>query len=252
MAGPSSNGQPARRRADPPLILGFDTSAAHCAAALLSGDRLLEERLEPMASGQSERLIPLLEEMLARVGVHWHDLSAIGVGTGPGNFTGIRIAVSAARGIALGLGIPAIGVTGFEALAEAAAQPGPASADGTEGPAPRYADDMPSPPPGLLVSLPAPRGQVWLSGPGLAEPLLTGVEALPDALRASRLDVAGAEAEALARLTGGRARPAPAPAAAIARIAARRRGGPEPRPAPHYLRPADAAPPADPPPRILP
>ncbi len=100
-----------------PLILAFDTSVAHCAAALLWGDRLLVQRDEPMAKGQAERLFPLLEEVMTEAGKTWADLSAIGVGTGPGNFTGIRISVSAARGLALSLGIPAVGVSSFEALA---------------------------------------------------------------------------------------------------------------------------------------
>ena len=58
----------------------------------------------------------LLEDVLAEAGLVWADVTALGVGTGPGNFTGIRISVSAARGLALGLGIPAIGVNGFEAV----------------------------------------------------------------------------------------------------------------------------------------
>ena len=70
-----------------------------------------------MATGQAERLMPLLEEMLAAERLAWADLTAIAVGTGPGNFTGIRIAVAAARGLALALGVPAIGVTRLEALA---------------------------------------------------------------------------------------------------------------------------------------
>ncbi|MEC9312383.1 MAG: tRNA (adenosine(37)-N6)-threonylcarbamoyltransferase complex dimerization subunit type 1 TsaB, partial [Pseudomonadota bacterium] len=75
-----------------PLVLGFDTSAAHCAAALLRGDTVVAEALEPMTRGQAERLMPLLEEVLATGGATWADLDAIGVGVGPGNFTGIRIA----------------------------------------------------------------------------------------------------------------------------------------------------------------
>jgi tRNA threonylcarbamoyladenosine biosynthesis protein TsaB len=102
-------------------ILAFDTSAAHCAAALvlpapLNTCRVIN-RLEPMEKGQAERLIPLLEEVLAEGGLEWADLKAIAVGTGPGNFTGVRISVAAARGLALGLGIPAVGVTRLEALA---------------------------------------------------------------------------------------------------------------------------------------
>lgn len=99
-----------------PTILAFDTSAAHCAAALLSDGKLVS-RVEEMSRGQGERLMVLLEDMLAENGIVWADLDAVAVGTGPGNFTGIRISVSAARGLALGLGKPAIGVNGFEAVA---------------------------------------------------------------------------------------------------------------------------------------
>jgi len=80
------------------LVLGFDTSAAHCAAALLAGERVLACRAEEMGRGQAERLMPLLEEVLESGGVTWRKLARIGVGTGPGNFTGIRISVAAARG----------------------------------------------------------------------------------------------------------------------------------------------------------
>jgi tRNA threonylcarbamoyl adenosine modification protein YeaZ len=100
-----------------PLVLGFDTSAAHCAAALVCGSRVLTVQHEDMARGQAERLMGLLEEVLQDAGKTWQDLDRIGVGIGPGNFTGIRIAVSTARGLALGLGIPAIGVNSFEAMA---------------------------------------------------------------------------------------------------------------------------------------
>lgn len=100
-----------------PLILGFDTSGPHVAAALTRGAELLESRAEDMARGQAERLMGLLQECLQAHGHDWQDLDAIAVGTGPGNFTGIRIAVSAARGLALGLGIPAYGVNGFEQVA---------------------------------------------------------------------------------------------------------------------------------------
>ena len=64
------------------LFLGFDTSAAHCAAAVVSGDRVLARRFEPMARGQAERLMVLLEETLAEAGVAWPGLSGIGVGVG--------------------------------------------------------------------------------------------------------------------------------------------------------------------------
>ncbi|WP_170789746.1 tRNA (adenosine(37)-N6)-threonylcarbamoyltransferase complex dimerization subunit type 1 TsaB [Ruegeria lacuscaerulensis] len=109
-----------------PIILAFDTSAAHCAAALLDGDQIVATRVEQMTRGQAERLMPLLEELLAEADCTWQDLSAIGVGIGPGNFTGIRISISAARGLVLGLGIPAVGVSGFDALADGAEDAVPA------------------------------------------------------------------------------------------------------------------------------
>ncbi len=104
-------------RLPPKLILSFDTSAAHCAVALVCGDEILGRQSESLLKGQAERLIPMLEEVLKGAGKSWGDLDLIAVGIGPGNFTGVRIAVSAARGLALSLNIPAVGVSAFEALA---------------------------------------------------------------------------------------------------------------------------------------
>ncbi|MDA0362095.1 MAG: tRNA (adenosine(37)-N6)-threonylcarbamoyltransferase complex dimerization subunit type 1 TsaB [Proteobacteria bacterium] len=97
-------------------LLGFDTSAAHCAAALLKGGFLAEETFLPMQKGQAENLIPILESLLKSTYTSWTDLDGIAVGTGPGNFTGIRISVSAARGLALSLKIPVIGVSNFQLM----------------------------------------------------------------------------------------------------------------------------------------
>ncbi|NHB76258.1 tRNA (adenosine(37)-N6)-threonylcarbamoyltransferase complex dimerization subunit type 1 TsaB [Rhodobacter calidifons] len=197
-------------------ILAFDTSAAHCAAALLLQGRVIQ-RLEPMERGQAERLMPMLEEVLAEGGIGWRDLRALAVGTGPGNFTGVRIAVAAARGLALGLGIPAVGVSRLEALAHGLPRP-------------------------LVVIEDARRGQVYVqlftpAGPGPAHLADRIVPACP--------------------ATGSAAGPGALPPAmplveAIARIGAERAASPQPSPAPFYLRGADAAPPADPPPVILP
>jgi tRNA threonylcarbamoyladenosine biosynthesis protein TsaB len=192
--------------------LAFDTSAAHCAAALLCGDRVIL-RDEAMAKGQAERLMPLLEEMLAEVGIGWADLCAIGVGTGPGNFTGVRISVAAARGLALGLGVPAIGVTALEAMAFGAARP-------------------------VTVMIDARRDEVYVQSFGEDG---SGVAHLA-ARDMTRRDVVG---------LGGVA-PQFALAEAIARITAQRFADPHPRPAPFYLRGADAAPSSDPAPVILP
>jgi tRNA threonylcarbamoyladenosine biosynthesis protein TsaB len=201
-------------------VLAFDTSAAHCAAALLlPGGRVLN-RLEPMEKGQAERLMPLLEELLQAAGLGWSDLTRLAVGTGPGNFTGVRIAVAAARGLALGLGIPAIGITRLEALAFGLPRP-------------------------ITVVEDARRGEVYVQGFGTetSEALLLDGSDLPHVLET-------------AQVTGSAAGPAALPPAmplaeAMARLAAAR-DLPQPRPAPFYLRGADAAPPSDPRPVILP
>jgi tRNA threonylcarbamoyl adenosine modification protein YeaZ len=201
-----------------PLVLAFDTSAAHCAAALLSGDRVLDQRLEEMPTGQADRLMPLLEEMLAGAGMAWADLSGLGVGTGPGNFTGVRISVAAARGLALGLGIPAIGVTTFEALAL----------------------DVPRP---VVVRLDARRDQLYAQTFGAAPVPARLIPLAEDFPSPAGTAVVG---------FGGDTPPRHPLAVAIARIAQGRLGQPQPRPAPFYLRGADALPPSDPPPVILP
>jgi len=96
-------------------VIVFDTSDQYIAAALYQGKENIQTKIEFMVKGQAEALMSFLNELLAVSSLNWSDLSKIGVCTGPGNFTGIRISVSAARGLALGLEIPAIGVTSFEA-----------------------------------------------------------------------------------------------------------------------------------------
>ncbi len=97
-----------------PIILGIDTSGHHCAVGVLSADGHITARHENMSKGQAERLLPLTQEVLDQSGHTWSDLAALAVGVGPGNFTGIRIAVSTIRGLSLGLGVPAIGISSFE------------------------------------------------------------------------------------------------------------------------------------------
>ena len=96
-------------------MIVFDTSDKHIAAALYRGKENIKTTVESMSKGQAERLIPLLNELLDKAFLSWVDIHRIGVCTGPGNFTGIRMSVSAARGLAFGLNIPAIGISSFEA-----------------------------------------------------------------------------------------------------------------------------------------
>ncbi|MDJ0627766.1 MAG: tRNA (adenosine(37)-N6)-threonylcarbamoyltransferase complex dimerization subunit type 1 TsaB [Rhodobacter sp.] len=195
-----------------PTVLAFDTSAAHCAAALLKAGRVAAALVEPMQKGQAERLLPMLEELLAEGNASWSDLTSIGVGIGPGNFTGTRIAVSAARGLALGLGIPAVGVSAFEATAFGRARP-------------------------ISVAVPAPRDHIYVQSfdaSGETEPRLC-----------PRADVGIADAMSLCLEPRDLV-------IAIAQVAARNHKSAAERPAPLYVRPADAAPPREAPPAILP
>ncbi|MFZ3580895.1 tRNA (adenosine(37)-N6)-threonylcarbamoyltransferase complex dimerization subunit type 1 TsaB [Loktanella sp. DJP18] len=216
-----------------PNILAFDTSAAHCAAALLLGDRIIT-RTDDMARGQAEHLMPMLEEMLAKAGLVWADLDLIGVGVGPGNFTGIRMSVAAARGLALGLGRPAVGVGVLEA-----------QAFGTVGP--------------VLSTLRAPRDMVyaqrlndgWPDAPPVFTDL-TGALALTGTDEVAVLgDMAQVMHDAHGLIIGT---PVASVVEGIALLAADpiyRMDHPD-RPAPLYLRSADAAPARDAPPTIVP
>lgn len=218
-------------------ILGFDTSAAHCAAALLSGGEIVAARTEAILTGQAERLVPMLEELLAERRLAWNGVGALAVGIGPGNFTGVRISVAAARGLALALGIPAIGVSAFEVMA------------GAE-------QDRAGP---VLVSIPAPRElsyvQPFLAGAPSAPPLLVDPAGLQRGTGATASHVVGYRAAEIARQIGASCHECgfPAFAETLARRAARRLAGGEApaRPAPLYVRPADAALSSEPPLRIL-
>lgn len=216
---------------DAPLVLGFDTSVAHCAAALILGTEILAERHEDMARGQSERLFGLLQDVLDDAQKSWADLAAIGVGIGPGNFTGIRLSVAAARGLALSLSVPAIGVSRFEALAEGHATP-------------------------ILTSLDAKRQEFYISYcDGTNEPdshLIQNID-IPKQYWGDTLLCVGDQSEQIAAFTGGQqAGPIYSLPVAIARIALRRIDHINPRPAPLYIRHPDAAPSRDAKPAHLP
>ena len=90
------------------VVLAFDTSGPFCAAAVLINGEFTACRADEMARGQAEAIMDMIGDVLKTSGVILQDVTRIGVGTGPGNFTGIRISVSAVRGFALSLGIPAI------------------------------------------------------------------------------------------------------------------------------------------------
>jgi tRNA threonylcarbamoyladenosine biosynthesis protein TsaB len=101
------------------VILAIDCSAHLCAACIydVANDRELGRAVRDLGKGHAEHLIAVIDEALAAAGASYPELTAVAVSIGPGSFTGIRVAVSAARGFALALGIPAVGVNTLEALA---------------------------------------------------------------------------------------------------------------------------------------
>lgn len=224
--------------ATPPLILSIDTSGPFVAAGL--SDRPDLARVEEMARGQAERLGVLCEDILKAAGHVWADLDAVAVGVGPGNFTGIRIAVSFARGIALGLGIPSVGVNAFEVFHQGR-MPGSGR---------------------VLVSLPAPQNrayvQVFLHGTAMGAPMMITPGEVLEGMEQPGLSVWG-------HLAGDIAAPMNAPVVdmpdvahaplpvRIAHIAANKLADDPtpPRAKPMYVKPPDAAPSREAPPVIL-
>jgi tRNA threonylcarbamoyl adenosine modification protein YeaZ/ribosomal-protein-alanine acetyltransferase len=98
-------------------ILAFDTSMAACSAAVSGGGRVLAQRHEAMATGQAERLAPMIDEIMKEAGLAFRQLDRIAVTTGPGTFTGVRIGLAMARGFGVSLGIPAVGINSLAAIA---------------------------------------------------------------------------------------------------------------------------------------
>src|SRR5690606_17880913 len=108
------------------VVLSIDTAAPRLQLALSDGERV-ELLLEDMAQGQAERLFPALDDLLVRAGHVYADLTRIAVTTGPGSFTGLRIGLSAARGLGLARKLPVVGVPSLLAVSLAAPDEAPVS-----------------------------------------------------------------------------------------------------------------------------
>ena len=180
------------------MILGIDTSSDQCAVALVDRSRQWSHT-ESMSRGHAEALFPMIEDVIRQAGCAVSDLSRIAVCTGPGSFTGVRAGIAAARGLALGLSIPAVGVDRFRAMWPGGASEVTIPMRGTTWAVQAFADDGPS-----------------------GEPFLRDGTGIDD----------------------GDQRAALADPVRIARLA--KDIEPGARPAPLYLRPADAAPSSDP------
>ena len=225
-------------------ILALDSACAAASAALWRDGAVAARRFEAMVRGQTAALMPMVVAVLRDAGAGFDRLDLVAVTVGPGSFTGLRTGLAAARGIALGCGIPVLGVTTLEAVAYAAAVEAASlgARDAT-----------------LVVAIETRRAEIYLQcfTPGLAA-LTAPCAVLPEdaagTLPAGRLFAAGDGTERLrdALAAVGKdiqfgAGPGLPDAAAVAAIAADRwaagdgadaaRRGP---PAPFYLHPPQA------------
>ena len=100
-------------------VLAIDTALGACAAAVLDAQRgaIVASESIAMARGHAEAIMPVIARVMDAARYEFGDLNRIAVTVGPGSFTGLRVGISAARGIALAAGKPAIGLSTLSALA---------------------------------------------------------------------------------------------------------------------------------------
>jgi len=216
-------------------VLAIDTALAACSAAVLDtehGSIVAAESL-PMTRGHAEALMPLVARVMHQAGIAFSDLDRVAVTTGPGSFTGLRVGIAAARGIALAADKPAVGLSTLTAYA-----------------APHMAEDDSVP---VVAAIDARHGHVYLQvfGPGgrtLSAPRLAPLREAVQAASAAPACIVGSAAQSVAAaLSQADAVPAavdarPAPDIVwVARIGAGLPEGQSP-PRPQYLRAPDAQP----------
>lgn len=220
-------------------VLGLDTATSGCSAALWDDGAVTVRRREPMARGQAEALVPLAQAVMMEAGCAFDTLDRIAVTVGPGAFTGLRIALAAARGFALAAGLPVVGITSFDAVVHGLPD---AERDGR---AVLVAVDSRRTEPFLQLFHPdlTPFGEPAMLEPAAVPGWLDGL--LADEAGAVPLLIAGDGAAALRPLLEGRADtvfaagPGTPDAAVVAALGARREVG---LPAqPFYLRPPDVS-----------
>ena len=216
-------------------VLAIDTALAACAAAVLDTERggIVASESLPMTRGHAEALMPLLARVMEQAGMAFTDIDRVVVTTGPGSFTGLRVGIAAARGIALAIDKSVVGLSTLTAYA-----------------APHIAADDRVP---VVAAIDARHGHVYLQvfGPGgrtLTAPRLAPLRDAVQAAAATPACIVGSAAQSVAAgLSRDDAAPAsvdarPAPDIAwVARIGAGLPEGQSP-PKPQYLRAPDAQP----------
>lgn len=104
-------------------ILAIDTATERCSAAL-SVDGQLFHRARETPRGHADLILPMIDEVLREAGLRLQDLDGLAYGRGPGAFTGVRIAVGVAQGLAFGAQLPTVGISDLAAVAQQVARPG--------------------------------------------------------------------------------------------------------------------------------
>lgn len=225
----------------PVTILSLDCATTGCSVCVWQGGVVLGVQSQEMARGQAEVLMPMVQDVLQGAQVLPSDLDAIAVTRGPGAFTGLRIALAAARGLALSLDIPCVGVTTLEVLALAVPE-NERQDESKDESKDRH----------ILACVESKRADIYVQlfdadVQPLSEPLALGGAALVDVVQdlASLVLVGDASARAVEMLADTdvevllSAAPHLPDAALIASLAATRLGGAA-SPQPLYLRPPDA------------
>jgi tRNA threonylcarbamoyladenosine biosynthesis protein TsaB len=100
------------------LVLGIESATSVQSVALIENDRVVAEATYRAEGGRGGRLMPTLDDVLKRAGISVRDLDAVAVSVGPGSFTGLRVGLATAKGLARGAGLPLVGLSTLEVLAE--------------------------------------------------------------------------------------------------------------------------------------
>lgn len=214
-------------------VLAVDTALQRCSVVVMEDGRVLAERVAGMEKGHAEHLAPMAAAVLAEAACRVADLDRVGVVVGPGGFTGVRIALAFARGLAIGRSLPVIGVSSLAALAAAVED---AAGDAA-----------------IAAVIDARRGQLYAalfdsSGDELIAPFAASPEQVVENVATVAGDrpiaAVGSGVEIVATRTNWRRSAAPAQIdiRAVARLTALR-PAPSGPPAPLYLRAPDAKPP---------
>jgi len=101
------------------VLLAIETAGSNCSAAVTRDGAVLGVERRPLRHGHAQALLPMVERVVAEAGLAPSQLGAVAVAVGPGGFTGIRVGLAAAHGIALALRVSLVGVSSFAAVAAA-------------------------------------------------------------------------------------------------------------------------------------